>query len=141
MGDDDYQTMTNLSLTKYTFDHPEFDEISSTAKDFVAQLLIKDPTKRMRARNALNHEWLTQLDSIKNSPDICLSMTKRKLKRYVILRRYTTFLIKFSLILVKSQHIFYLFIRWRKAALSVMFINKLNKTSNSHLLEAIQNST
>lgn len=91
MGADDYETMTNVSFAKYSFDHQEFNEISSTAKDFVAQLLMKEPTKRMRAKNALKHEWLTQLDSIKNSPDICLSMTKRKLKRYVILRRYHLF--------------------------------------------------
>lgn len=88
VGSDDYETMTNVSFAKYSFDHPEFDDISSTAKDFVSQLLKKDPSKRLLAKNAIKHEWLTQLDSIKNSPDICLSMTKRKLKRYVILRRY-----------------------------------------------------
>lgn len=80
--------MTNVSFAKYSFDFPEFDEISDTAKEFVSNLLIKEPSKRMRAKNALKHEWLTQLDNVKNSPDIALSLTKRKLKRYVILRRY-----------------------------------------------------
>lgn len=87
VGSDDYETMTNVSFAKYSFNYPEFDEISSTAKDFVSQLLVKEPTKRMSAKNCLKHEWLTQLDNVKTSPDIALSMTKRKLKRYVILRR------------------------------------------------------
>lgn len=92
VGADDYETMTNVSFAKYSFDHPEFDEISSSAKDFVSQMLVKEPTKRMRAKNALKHEWLTQLDNIKNSPEISLSLAKRKLKRYVILRRFVIIL-------------------------------------------------
>lgn len=77
--------MTNVSFAKYSFEYASFDEISSVAKDFIEKLLVKDSSKRMRAKNALKHEWLIQLDSM--SPGVTLSLTKTKLKRYVILRR------------------------------------------------------
>ncbi|XP_070509331.1 myosin light chain kinase 2, skeletal/cardiac muscle-like [Chironomus tepperi] len=108
VGADDYETMTNVSFAKYSFEYASFDQISPVAKDFIEKLLVKESSKRMKAKNALKHEWLIQLDSL--PPGVTLSLTKTKLKRYVILRR------------------------WRKAALSVMFINKLNKLSNSHLI-------
>jgi serine/threonine protein kinase len=89
VGQDDFETMTLVSLAKYSFDYAPFEEISSTAKDFIEKLLMKEPTKRMKARNALKHEWLTQLDCISENEqnDVALSLTKTKLKRYVILRR------------------------------------------------------
>ena len=77
--------MTNVSFAKYSYDYDPFNEISSVAKDFISKLLVKDSSKRMRAKNALKHEWLIQLDS--SSPGVTLSLTKTKLKRYVILRR------------------------------------------------------
>lgn len=79
--------MTNVSLAKYSYDYAPFEDISDTAKDFVDKLLTKEPSKRLTAKNALNHEWLS---CIKANPDkeITLSLTKTKLKRYVILRRF-----------------------------------------------------
>ena len=85
VGADDYETMTNVSFAKYSFDYAPFDEITEVAKDFIEKLLVKEGSKRMKAKNALKHEWLVQLDSM--SPGIALSLTKTKLKRYVILRR------------------------------------------------------
>ena len=41
-----------LTLGRY------WDKISSDAKDFVAKLLVVDPTKRMDCRAALQHRWL-----------------------------------------------------------------------------------
>ena len=81
--------MNNVSSATYTFDYAPFDEISSLAKDFVSNLLVKEPTKRMRAKNCLKHEWLTQLENMlpDSENDVALSLTKRKLKRFVILRR------------------------------------------------------
>lgn len=93
VGADDYETMNNVSQANYSFDFASFDEISSLAKDFVSKLLVKEPEKRMRAKACLRHEWLIQLENTKPNPeiaetfDVALSLTKRKLKRYVILRR------------------------------------------------------
>lgn len=121
VGADDFETMTNVSLAKYSFDYAPFDEISSEAKDFVEKLLMKEPSKRLTgkrdhltsllsefshraiknkcengkawgntflaAKNALAHEWL-HCTKGNSEREITLSLTKTKLKRYVILRRW-----------------------------------------------------
>lgn len=106
MGDDDIETMTNVTLCKYNFDDDAFNHVSDSAKDFIRMLLQKDcrcvptittkppnnfhlnwPTfvrsKRLNALGALNHPWL--IDSAFNTE---LHMTKTKLKRYVIKKRW-----------------------------------------------------
>lgn len=81
--------MTNVSLGKYSFDYTPFDDISSQAKDFVENLLMKEPSKRLTAKNALSHEWL-HCTKGNSEREITLSLTKTKLKRYVILRRFVS---------------------------------------------------
>lgn len=44
MGDDDVETMTNVTLGKYDFNDETFDNVSDEAKDFITQLLLKDVT-------------------------------------------------------------------------------------------------
>merc|ERR1712100_626742 len=48
------------AIMKADYDYPEdyWDEISDTAKNFIDRLLVVDPTKRMTAEQALEHEWL-----------------------------------------------------------------------------------
>jgi len=41
MGDSDVETMANVTIAKYDFDDPCFDEISDEAKDFIQALLMK----------------------------------------------------------------------------------------------------
>lgn len=87
VGADDFETMTNVSVAKYSFDYQPFDEISDQAKDFIEKLLVKETSKRLTAKNSLNHEWLLHCTKTNPERDITLSLTKTKLKRYVILRR------------------------------------------------------
>jgi len=42
MGDTDIETMANVTIAKYDFDHEAFAEISEDAKDFIKCLLVKD---------------------------------------------------------------------------------------------------
>lgn len=42
MGDTDIETMANVTIAKYDFDHEAFTEISEDAKDFIRCLLVKD---------------------------------------------------------------------------------------------------
>jgi len=44
---------------KLTFPSPEWDIVSSSAKDFVKSLVITTPSKRLTAEQALSHPWLT----------------------------------------------------------------------------------
>lgn len=44
MGDTDIETMANVTIAKYDFDHEAFADISEDAKDFIKGLLVKDIT-------------------------------------------------------------------------------------------------
>lgn len=43
-----------------SFDGPEWDQISSDAKDFIHSLLEKDPEARPSPKDALAHPWLSE---------------------------------------------------------------------------------
>ncbi|XP_070162303.1 uncharacterized protein [Polyergus mexicanus] len=60
MGDTDIETMANVTIAKYDFDHEAFAEISEDAKDFIRCLLVKDKEKRMTAAQCREHRWLAR---------------------------------------------------------------------------------
>ncbi|XP_014598574.1 PREDICTED: striated muscle preferentially expressed protein kinase-like isoform X1 [Polistes canadensis] len=57
-GDTDQETFQNISLGEVDFPEELFEEVSAQAKDFVAKLLVLDPSARMTAKQCLRHEWL-----------------------------------------------------------------------------------
>lgn len=83
MGDTDVQTMANVTMTEYDFEDESFDVISDNAKDFIRKLLVKEKEKRLTAAQCLNHIWLQR-----QSKQEVREINKRKLKRYVIKRRW-----------------------------------------------------
>lgn len=42
MGENDIETMANVTIAKYDFDDEAFNSISPEALDFISKLLIKD---------------------------------------------------------------------------------------------------
>ncbi|OXU25722.1 hypothetical protein TSAR_002187 [Trichomalopsis sarcophagae] len=58
MGDTDVETMANVTIAKYDFDHEAFADISEDAKDFIRCLLVKDISKRASAKQCREHRWL-----------------------------------------------------------------------------------
>eukprot|EP01135_Chromosphaera_perkinsii_P008421 Nk52_evm1s1348 gene=Nk52_evmTU1s1348 len=68
--DDNNAKLFNLIMKgKYEFDSPYWDEISSTAKNFVKKLLVGDPSQRMTIKEALEHDFVTVMtgkDDLKN---------------------------------------------------------------------------
>jgi len=42
-GDSDSETLANVTSAEFDFDAEEFNDISTTAKDFIEQLLVKLP--------------------------------------------------------------------------------------------------
>ncbi|GAB6029508.1 hypothetical protein CHUAL_005262 [Chamberlinius hualienensis] len=84
MGDTDVQTMANVTMAEFDFDDESFDKISEDGKDFIRKLLVKKKELRMSATQCLNHQWLRQRDVKQEEREI----DKRKLKRYVIKRRW-----------------------------------------------------
>jgi len=49
-----------IQAGKYSFDEDDWGNISEEAKDLIMQLLHMDPAKRITAKNAKNHKWLTK---------------------------------------------------------------------------------
>ncbi|XP_055327527.1 myosin light chain kinase family member 4-like [Paramacrobiotus metropolitanus] len=58
MGDNDMETLNNVTNAAWDFDDECFDAISEDAKDFITRLLVKRPEKRMTATQCLEHRWL-----------------------------------------------------------------------------------
>ncbi|XP_039307593.1 striated muscle preferentially expressed protein kinase isoform X2 [Solenopsis invicta] len=78
MGDTDIETMANVTIAKYDFDHEAFAEISEDAKDFIRCLLVKDKEKRMTAAQCREHRWLARKVKPKSEKDIAgLAAAKR----------------------------------------------------------------
>jgi len=84
MGNSDLETMTNVTKAIYDFDDEAFDPISNEAKDFISKLLVKDPTKRLKPNECLNHKWL----GTKTKMGKTTQLSKTKLKKYVVRRRW-----------------------------------------------------
>ncbi|CAG2207043.1 MYLK [Mytilus edulis] len=55
-GTTEPETLCNITTAKWDFSAEEFECISSDAKDFISNLLIKDPSKRMSCRECLDHQ-------------------------------------------------------------------------------------
>lgn len=58
-GNNIKEVLRRVRAGKYSFPPSEWDDISDDAKDFIRGLLELDPKKRMTAREALEHGWLT----------------------------------------------------------------------------------
>ncbi|NWR38474.1 MYLK protein, partial [Tachuris rubrigastra] len=57
-GDTDMETLSNITAARWDFEEETFSEISPQAKDFISQLLQKDPRHRLPSAGALLHPWL-----------------------------------------------------------------------------------
>jgi serine/threonine protein kinase len=61
--DESIQTLTEkVARGQYTFLSPWWDEISSSAKDLISNLLTVDPDKRYDIHQFLNHPWIKVAD-------------------------------------------------------------------------------
>lgn len=60
MGDNDMETMANVTRATYDFDDEAFDPISDLAKDFIAKLLVRNQADRLTPTQCLKHPWLTK---------------------------------------------------------------------------------
>ncbi|XP_016968146.1 myosin light chain kinase, smooth muscle [Drosophila biarmipes] len=60
MGENDIETMSNVTIAKYDFEDECFNGISPECLDFIAKLLAKDLSTRMTAAECMKHKWLQQ---------------------------------------------------------------------------------
>ncbi|XP_054917303.2 myosin light chain kinase, smooth muscle-like isoform X2 [Dermacentor andersoni] len=85
MGDSDTDTFNNIVRVDFDFDDPVFETISAVAKDFMCQLILKNPRKRMSAEQCLEHEWLCVVPKRGASS---LPLPTDKLKKFVVRRKW-----------------------------------------------------
>ncbi|XP_025070161.1 death-associated protein kinase 2-like isoform X1 [Alligator sinensis] len=60
-GETDAETLTNVVAGSYEFENKYFSQTSEMAKDFIGQLLVKEPGDRMTAAESLVHPWIKPL--------------------------------------------------------------------------------
>uniref|UniRef100_A0A6Q2ZB21 Protein kinase domain-containing protein n=1 Tax=Esox lucius TaxID=8010 RepID=A0A6Q2ZB21_ESOLU len=56
--ENDSKLFEQILKADYEFDAPYWDDISDSAKDFIASLMEKDPVKRYTCDQALRHPWI-----------------------------------------------------------------------------------
>ncbi|BHF59827.1 Calcium/calmodulin-dependent protein kinase type 1 [Sparganum proliferum] len=56
--ENDQELFRQIRRVQYEFDSPYWDEISDSAKDFIRNLLKKDPQARYSCTQALKHPWI-----------------------------------------------------------------------------------
>jgi len=61
-GKSDNVVFERILSCKFTFPPKEWDKISSTAKDFISNLLVVNAADRLSASEALNHPWISSDD-------------------------------------------------------------------------------
>ncbi|XP_023372047.1 myosin light chain kinase, smooth muscle isoform X1 [Otolemur garnettii] len=84
MGDNDNETLSNVTSATWDFDDEAFDEISDDAKDFISSLLKKDMKSRLDCTQCLQHPWL--MKDTKNME--AKKLSKDRMKKYMARRKW-----------------------------------------------------
>uniref|UniRef100_A0A670YKA8 Myosin light chain kinase, smooth muscle n=1 Tax=Pseudonaja textilis TaxID=8673 RepID=A0A670YKA8_PSETE len=84
MGDNDNETLANVTSATWDFDDEAFDEISDDAKDFISNLLKKDMKDRLNCTQCLQHPWL-QKDTKHMEAK---KLSKDRMKKYMARRKW-----------------------------------------------------
>lgn len=86
---DEEAIFTSILDASYSVTGSRWQDVSPNATNFVCKLLEKDPTKRLSAREAFYHPWITRANdvvsakAVPNSPARCLSASVvESLRRY-----------------------------------------------------------
>ncbi|KRZ11850.1 Death-associated protein kinase dapk-1, partial [Trichinella pseudospiralis] len=58
LGSSQSETFSNITAVRYRFDAEYFGRTSTLAKDFIRRLLVRDPRKRLTAKQCLKHPWI-----------------------------------------------------------------------------------
>ncbi|KAF5896340.1 myosin light chain kinase, smooth muscle-like, partial [Clarias magur] len=84
MGDNDNETLANVTSATWDFEDEAFDEISEEAKDFISNLLKKNMKARLTCEQCMEHKWLKQ--DTKNME--AKQLSKERMKKYILRRRW-----------------------------------------------------
>uniref|UniRef100_A0A669PXW4 Protein kinase domain-containing protein n=1 Tax=Phasianus colchicus TaxID=9054 RepID=A0A669PXW4_PHACC len=82
-GENDMETLSNITAAQWEFEEEIFSDISQQAKDFISQLLQKDPRCRLSSPGALQHPWLQQ-----PLPRSMKALPKERIKQFLTRRKW-----------------------------------------------------
>lgn len=77
-ADTDEEIIEMSRVGRAVFHSPYWDEVSPEAMDFIGRLLSSDPSSRLTAQQALEHEWLTMCPEKLGVRDITNNIEKLK---------------------------------------------------------------
>ncbi|XP_061083193.1 myosin light chain kinase, smooth muscle [Conger conger] len=84
MGDNDNETLSNVTSATWDFEDEAFDEISDEAKDFISNLLKKDMRARLTCAQCFQHKWLKQDTNNMEAK----KLSKERMKKYILRRKW-----------------------------------------------------
>ncbi|TWW80202.1 Myosin light chain kinase, smooth muscle [Takifugu flavidus] len=84
MGDNDNETLSNVTSATWDFEDEAFDEISENAKDFITNLLKKDMKARLTCAQCFEHTWLKQDTNTMKAK----KLSKERMKKYILRRKW-----------------------------------------------------
>ncbi|KAM9851146.1 myosin light chain kinase, smooth muscle [Aulostomus maculatus] len=84
MGDNDNETLSNVTSATWDFEDEAFDEISDNAKDFITNLLKKDMRARLTCAKCFEHPWLKQDTNTMKAK----KLSKERMKKYILRRKW-----------------------------------------------------
>jgi len=78
-GENDVEVFASILAIRYDFPSPEWDKISSEAKNFIQSILVDAPSQRLTAADCLQHPWITNNIPLEVRTNV---KPQEKLKRY-----------------------------------------------------------
>ncbi|XP_078501243.1 uncharacterized protein LOC144755825 isoform X2 [Lissotriton helveticus] len=82
-GNNDMETLRNVTAAQWDFDEETFEEISDRAKDFIIKLLKKSMRSRLTADQALHHPWLQETEQGNTK-----TLSKEKIKKFLARQKW-----------------------------------------------------
>ncbi|XP_039947437.1 death-associated protein kinase 2-like isoform X7 [Hirundo rustica] len=87
-GETDAETLSNVVAGAYEFEERCFSQTSEMAKDFIRQLLVKEPEHRMTAAGCLVHPWIQPLSRKQALSRSRSSINMRNFRKFNARRRW-----------------------------------------------------
>jgi len=79
-----HKLYSQIKAGQYRYESPEWDEVTSEAKYLIDQMMSVDPQKRITAKEALNHPWISQREQVASHSE--RKETIHKLKTFLSAR-------------------------------------------------------
>ncbi|NXL68135.1 DAPK2 kinase, partial [Chordeiles acutipennis] len=87
-GETDAETLSNVVAGAYEFEERCFSQTSEMAKDFIRQLLVKEPEQRMTAAECLLHPWIKPLSRAQAAKRSRSSINMKNFRKFNARRKW-----------------------------------------------------